>query len=341
MVTLVVIIILIALMFDFYNGMNDAANSIATVVSTQVLKPWQAVIWAAFFNFVAAFGGYIPFLSGVLGLHVANTIGKGVVNPAYVDQWLVLATLIGAIVWSAYCTHSGIPISISHSLVGGFAGAALVKAGIGALVLKGIIKTAIFIFIAPILGLILGLLLMIIVYWLFQRQPPRRIDKYFRKLQLISAASYSLGHGTNDAQKTMGIIAVLLFTTPGTFYYGKPFEVPFWVVITCHFMIAMGTMAGGWFVIKTLGQRITKLKPVHGFCAETGGAITLFIASAFGIPVSTTHTITGAVMGVGTTHRISAVRWGVARSIVLAWILTIPVSAGIAAIIYAVLTLFK
>jgi PiT family inorganic phosphate transporter len=357
-----IVIIATAYIFDFYNGMKDAANSVATIVSTRVLKPWQAVLWAAFFNFVAAFGGiffttvlpFLPFLSNMFGLHVATTIGKGIVDPGIVSPTLIFTALVAAILWTMYCLHNGLPISVSHALVGGFVGTALmkgfidtasIKGGVASLVLSGILKTVTFMVIGPILGLTLGLLIMIAVYWLVRNQFPSRIDKHFRKLQLLSAAAYSLGHGVNDAQKTMGIIAVLLFTTPGTFYYPyyaqhHDIYIPFWIVISCHFMIAMGTMAGGWHVIKTLGQRVTKLQPIHGFCAETGGAISLFIASALGAPVSTTHVITGAICGVGATNRISAVRWGVARSIVWAWILTMPISAIIAAIIYSVLHLF-
>lgn len=348
-----IIIIATAFIFDFYNGMKDAANSVATIVSTRVLKPWQAVLWAAFFNFVAAFGGiffttvlpFLPFLSNMFGLHVATTIGKGIVDPSIVSPTLIFTSLIGAILWTMYCLHNGLPISVSHALVGGFVGTALIKGGPKFLVLSGLLKTVMFMVIAPILGLTLGLLIMILVYWLVRNQLPSKIDKHFRRLQLLSAAAYSLGHGVNDAQKTMGIIAVLLFTTPGTVYYPYYLQhhdiyIPFWIVISCHFMIAMGTMAGGWHVIKTLGQRVTKLQPIHGFCAETGGALSLFIATSVGAPVSTTHVITGAICGVGATNRLSAVRWGVARSIVWAWILTIPVSAVIAAMVYFILHLF-
>jgi inorganic phosphate transporter, PiT family len=356
-----ILIIATAFIFDFYNGMKDAANSVATIVSTRVLKPWQAVLWAAFFNFVAAFGGIfftkvlaIPFLSQFFSLHVATTVGKGIVDQNIVSPLLIFTALLGAILWTAYCLHNGLPISVSHALIGGLVGTALIKGFIATRVLKGalnvlvisgILKTVTFMIVAPILGLVLGLLIMVAVYWLVRNQLPTRIDKHFRKLQLVSAAAYSLGHGVNDAQKTMGIIAVLLFTTPGTFYYPyyaqhHDIYIPFWIVISCHFMIAMGTMAGGWHVIKTLGQRVTKLQPIHGFCAETGGAISLFFASALGAPVSTTHVITGAICGVGATQRLSAVRWGVARSIVWAWILTMPVSAVIAAAVYLVLHLF-
>jgi len=348
-----ILIIATAYLFDFYNGMKDAANSVATIVSTRVLKPWQAVVWAAFFNFVAAFGAiffakffpFLPFLEHMFGLHVATTIGKGIVDTSIVDPTLIFAALIGAILWTMYCLHNGLPISVSHALVGGFVGTALIKSGPNAVVYSGIIKTVIFMIVAPLMGLVLGLIIMIAVYWLARKQIPSKIDKHFRKLQLLSAAAYSLGHGTNDAQKTMGIIAVLLFTTPGTFYYAQyqqthDITIPFWIVLSCHFMIAMGTMFGGWHVIKTLGQKVTKLQPVHGFCAETGGAISLFIASAVGAPVSTTHIITGAICGVGATQRLSAVRWGVARSIVMAWILTMPAAAMMSAITYSVFSLF-
>ncbi len=344
-----IIIVATAFLFDFYNGMKDAANSVATIVSTRVLKPWQAVVWAAFFNFVAAFGSifflkffpFLPFLNNMFSLHVATTIGKGIVDKSIVDQPLIFSALVGAILWTVYCLHNGLPISVSHALVGGFVGTGLAKAGTHALVMSGIIKTLSFMVVAPIVGLILGLLIMVAVYWLARNQFPAKVDKLFRRLQLISAAAYSLGHGTNDAQKTMGIIAVLLFTTKGTAYYGMELNektFPFWIVVSCHFMIAMGTMFGGWHVIKTLGQRVTKLHPVQGFCAETGGAISLFIASTFGAPVSTTHVITGAICGVGATQRISAVRWGVAREIVIAWILTMPASAIMAAITYFIVT---
>jgi inorganic phosphate transporter, PiT family len=355
-----IIIIATAFLFDFYNGMKDAANSVATIVSTRVLKPWQAVLWAAFFNFVAAFAGrffaivlpFLPFLKDMFGFHVATTIGKDIVAQNIVSPLLIFTALIGAILWTAYCLHNGLPISVSHALIGGLVGTALIKGiiatralkgALNVLVLSGILKTITFMIIAPILGLVLGLLIMVAVYWLVRNQLPTRIDKHFRRLQLLSAAAYSLGHGTNDAQKTIGIITILLFTTPGTIYFGReitPDTIPLWVIISCYFMIAMGTMAGGWHVIKTLGQRVTKLQPIHGFCAETGGAISLFIASAVGAPVSTTHVITGAICGVGATQRLSAVRWGVARSIVWAWVLTMPISAVIAAIVYFILQLF-
>lgn len=343
-----VIIIATAFLFDFYNGMKDAANSVATIVSTRVLKPWQAVVWAAFFNFVAAFGSlffarffpFLPFLSKMFSLGVASTVGKGIISPDIVDPVLIFSALVGAILWTVYSIGKGLPISVSHALIGGLLGTGLVKGGTSALVMSGIMSTVIFIVVAPIIGLFFGWVIMIAVYWIARNQYPAKIDKVFRRLQLCSAAAYSLGHGTNDAQKTMGIIAVLLFTTPGTFYYGKAFYIPFWIVLSCHFMMAMGTIAGGWRVIKTLGQRVTKLLPVHGFCAETGGAISLFIATTLKVPVSTTHVITGAICGVGATQRLNAVRWGVAREIVIAWILTIPLSAIMAAVVYSVLHLF-
>jgi PiT family inorganic phosphate transporter len=334
---LVILIILIALAFDFLNGMNDAANSVATIVSTRVLKPRWAVAWAAFFNFVAAFA---------FGTHVAKTIGKGIVQPQVLDNWVILSTLVGAVFWTYLCTHYGLPISVSHSLVGGLIGAGIAKAGLGSLVVKGITKVAIFIMVSPLVGLMLGLVLMIITAWIVRRWTPHRVDSWFRRLQLLSAAAYSLGHGTNDAQKTMGVIAALLFATqlqlPAWLYdRSAGFYVPFWVVITCHFFIATGTMLGGWRVIRTLGIRVTKLQPIGGFCAETAGAITLLGTALGGIPVSTTHTITGAIMGVGAAKRLSAVRWGVARRIIWAWVLTIPCSALVAAGVYEIVLLLR
>jgi PiT family inorganic phosphate transporter len=315
-------LILLALTFDFLNGFHDSANSIATIVSTRVLSPRYAVIWAAFFNFVA-------FL--FLGLHVANTIGKGIVDVGIIDPNIIFATLVGACLWDIITWYVGLPTSSSHALIGGMVGAALVKAGPDALVMKGIIKTITFIFISPTVGLCLGLLIGIAVYWAFRKSTPRNVDHLFRKGQLFSAALYSLGHGGNDAQKTMGIIAGLLFSAG---LLGDKFYIPFWVVISCQASIALGTMFGGWRIVKTMGQKIAKLKPVDGFCAETGAAVTLFISTALGIPVSTTHTITGAIMGVGSLRRMSAVRWGVAGRIVWAWILTIPAAAAISAITY-------
>lgn len=328
MLALIVFIILVALVFDFINGFHDAANSIATVVSTRVLSPMQAVVWAAFFNFVAAFG---------FGVSVARTIGKGVVEASAVDQWVILAGLVGAIVWDLITWFYGIPTSSSHALIGGFAGAAVAKAGSGVLIWKGLGKIAAFIILSPLLGMALGFTLMVAVFWIFRRATPGRVDKTFRRLQLVSAALYSLGHGTNDAQKTMGIIAVLLFSAG---YLGKEFYVPTWVILSAHAAIALGTLAGGWRIVKTMGMRITKLKPVGGFCAEAAGASMLLGTAAAGIPVSTTHTITGAIVGVGSTQRLSAVRWGVARRIVWAWILTIPLSALISALCFLVIRLF-
>jgi PiT family inorganic phosphate transporter len=323
--TLTLVIIFIALAFDFLNGMNDAANSIATVVSTRVLTPRQAVAWAAFFNFVAAFG---------FGVHVATTIGKGIVDPRAVTPVLILAALLGAIAWTHLCTHYGLPISVSHALIGGMAGAALVKAGPSALVLAGFTKVAVFIVVSPLLGLVLGIMLMIGVTWVFRRSSPWKVDRVFRAGQLLSSAAFGLGHGTNDAQKTTGIIAVLLYTRG---YLGATFHVPWWVILSAHAAIGLGTLAGGWRVIHTMGVRLTDLRPVGGFCAETAGA-TLLVGTAFaGIPVSTTHTIAGAIMGVGATRRLSAVKWGVAGRIVWAWVLTIPASAGVAALAYLLL----
>jgi PiT family inorganic phosphate transporter len=315
----VVAIILLALAFDYVNGFHDAANSIATVVSTRVLTPRQAVVWAAFFNFIA-------FL--FFGLHVANTIGKGIINPAVADPAVVTSALVGAIAWDLITWYYGIPSSSSHALIGGLAGAAIAKVGVGALDFAGLLKVSVSILASPFLGLVLGLVLMAGVFWLFRSATPAKVDRWFRRGQLVSAALYSLGHGGNDAQKTMGIITVLLFSTG---YLGGEFYVPFWVVLACHAAMGLGTLAGGWRIVKTMGMKITKLKPVGGFCAETGGAITLFRATGLGIPVSTTHTITGAIVGVGATMKLSAVRWGVAGRIVWAWVLTIPASALIAA----------
>jgi inorganic phosphate transporter, PiT family len=315
----VVAIILLALAFDYVNGFHDAANSIATVVSTRVLTPRQAVVWAAFFNFIA-------FL--FFGLHVANTIGKGIINPAVADPAVVAAALVGAIAWDLITWYFGIPSSSSHALIGGLAGAAIAKVGVGALDFAGLLKVGISIVASPFLGLFLGLLFMTAVYWMFRRATPAKVDRWFRRGQLVSAALYSLGHGGNDAQKTMGIITVLLYSTG---YLGSEFHVPLWVVLACHAAMGLGTLAGGWRIVKTMGMKITKLKPVGGFCAEAGGAVTLFLATGLGVPVSTTHTITGAIVGVGATMKLSAVRWGVAGRIVWAWILTIPASALIAA----------
>ena len=318
--TVIVVLVLLALAFDFMNGFHDAANSIATIVSTGVLKPQHAVAWAAFFNVVAI---------AVFQLKVASTIGKGTIDPAIVDHYVVFGALIGAIAWNIITWYYGIPSSSSHALIGGLAGAAMAKAGTGSLVWAGIGKVIAFILIAPLLGFLLGGTLMVVVSWICNRSPPRKVDKSFRRLQLLSAAAYSLGHGGNDAQKTIGIIWMLLLAA-GTMKAGD--SVPMWVVISCYTAMGLGTMFGGWRIVKTMGQRITKLRPVGGFCAETGGAITLFMATMLGIPVSTTHTITGAIVGVGTSKGPSNVRWGVAGSIVWAWVLTIPASALIAAV---------
>jgi len=311
--TAVVFIIFVALVFDFINGFHDAANSIATVVSTRVLTPLQAVVWAAFFNFVAAFG---------FGVHVATTVGKGVVETSVVDQWVILAGLLGAIVWNLITWYWGLPSSSSHALIGGFAGAGVVKAGVGALVVGGLVKIGVFMVLAPLIGLAVGFAMMTLTLLTFRKETPGRVDRIFRRGQLLSAAAYSVGHGTNDAQKTMGIIAVLLFTTG---HLGPEFYVPFWVILAAGAALGLGTMFGGWRIVKTMGMRITKLRPFGGF-----GAITLIGTALGGIPVSTTHTITGAIMGVGAIQRFSAVRWGVAGRIVWAWILTIPASAIVA-----------
>jgi len=319
---ILVFIILVALVFDFLNGFHDAANSIATVVSTRVLAPQKAVLWAAFFNFVAAF---------VLGKAVAKTIGKGMIDLSVVTQEVILAGLVGAIAWNLITWYYGLPVSSSHALIGGYAGAAVAKAGFGAILTSGWTKTLIFIVLAPLIGMLLGFGLMVSVTWIFRRWHPFRLDQLFRRLQLLSAALYSLGHGGNDAQKTMGIITGLLIATR---HLPQTADVPLWVVLICHAAIALGTMFGGWRIVKTMGTRITKLQPFGGFCAETSGAITIVGATLAGIPVSTTHTITGAIIGVGATRRVSAVKWGVAGRIVWAWVLTIPLSAGMAALSY-------
>ncbi len=335
-VTFVLAIVGIALIFDFINGFHDSANSIATVVSTRVLPPHWAVVWAAFFNFVAAFG---------FGTAVAKTMGKGLIDVAQVDPQVILGGLAGAIAWNLITWYYGLPSSSSHALMGGYAGAAIAKAGVGVLIPSGWIKPIAFIFFSPMIGFTLGLVMMVLVGWTFRRAHPRNIDTWFRRMQLVSAAAYSLGHGTNDAQKTMGIIVGLLFSAQAAFadhpmrflHITTVDDIPMWVILSAHAAIALGTLAGGWRIVKTMGQRITKLKPYGGFCAETAGAISLFIASSFGIPVSTTHTITGAISGVGATERFSSVRWGVAGRIVWAWILTIPASAFIAAATYLVI----
>ena len=319
----VILLVAMALIFDFMNGFHDAANSIATVVSTGVLKPTQAVVFAAFFNFVAIF---------VFHLSVAATVGKGIVTPDIVDTHVVFGALAGAIVWNLITWYYGIPSSSSHALIGGIVGAVVAKAGTTPLIAAGLIKTVAFIFISPLLGFVFGSLLMVIVAWICRRARPNKVDKWFRRLQLVSAGAYSLGHGGNDAQKTIGIVWLLLLAT-GYMSSGDT-SPPMWVIVSCYAAIGLGTMFGGWLIVKTMGQKITKLKPVGGFCAETGGAITLFTATMLGVPVSTTHTITGAIVGVGSTQRMSAVRWGVAGNIVWAWILTIPASAFVAAIAY-------
>jgi PiT family inorganic phosphate transporter len=315
-----VLLVLVALAFDFMNGFHDAANAIATVVSTGVLRPLWAVGWAAAFNFIAYF---------VFETKVAAMVGTGIVDPAIVDHYVIFGALVGAIVWNLITWYYGIPSSSSHALIGGLVGAAVAKVGTGSLVTSGLAKTVAFIFIAPLLGMVLGAVLMIAVSWTFVRSTPRRIDAWFRRLQLISAGLYSLGHGGNDAQKTAGIIWLLLITAG---HSTTEAHVPVWVIIACYITIGLGTLFGGWRIVKTMGQRITKLKPVGGFCAETGGAITLFLATGLGIPVSTTHTITGEIVGVGAARNVSAVRWGVAGGIVWAWILTIPCSAAVAAL---------
>jgi PiT family inorganic phosphate transporter len=321
---LIALIIFVALVFDFLNGFHDAANSIATVVSTRVLSPQKAVVWAAFFNFVAAF---------VLGTHVAKTLGSGMIDLSVVTQDVVLAGLLGAIVWNLITWYYGIPVSSSHALIGGYAGAAVAKAGWSAIIASGWTKTLLFIVLAPLIGMVLAFALMASVTWLFRRWNPSRIDKLFRQLQLLSAAFYSLGHGGNDAQKTMGIITGLLVASG----HLATFEVPLWVILISHAAIAFGTMFGGWRIVKTMGSRITKLQPFGGFCAEASGALTLVGATLSGIPVSTTHTITGAIVGVGATKRLSAVKWGVAGRIVWAWVLTIPLAAAMSATSYFVL----
>jgi PiT family inorganic phosphate transporter len=317
----VVLLVVLAIAFDFMNGFHDAANSIATVVSTGVLKPAQAVAFAAFFNLAAIF---------VFHLSVAATVGKGIVQPGIVDVHVVFGALIGAITWNLVTWYYGIPSSSSHALIGGIVGAVIAKAGAGALVAAGIWKTIAFIFVSPVLGFTLGSAMMVLVAWVCRRATPSRVDRWFRRLQLVSAGAYSLGHGGNDAQKTIGIIWMLLIAT-GHSATDAP---PTWTIVSCYAAIALGTMFGGWRIVKTMGQKITKLKPVGGFCAETGGALTLFLATALGIPVSTTHTITGAIVGVGSVQRASAVRWGVAGNIVWAWIFTIPASAFVAAFAY-------
>ena len=323
---ILVFIILVALAFDFLNGFHDAANSIATVVSTRVLSPQKAVLWAAFFNFVAAF---------VLHTHVAKTIGQGMIDLSVVTLDVVLAGLVGAIAWNLITWYYGLPVSSSHALIGGYAGAAVAKAGAGAIIPAGWIKTLIFIVLSPTMGAFLGFSLMVSVTWIFRKWHPFRLDQLFRRLQLLSAGLYSLGHGGNDAQKTMGVITGILLISGRL----EKFEVPIWVVLSCHAAIALGTMFGGWRIVKTMGTKITKLLPLGGFCAETAAAINIVGVTLYGIPVSTTHTITGAIMGVGATRRLSAVKWGVAGRIVWAWVLTIPLAAAMAALAYHLLRL--
>jgi PiT family inorganic phosphate transporter len=318
----------IALLFDFLNGLHDAANSIATIVSTRVLKPQMAVAWAAFFNFIA-------FL--FFGLHVAETLGVGIVSANVIDAQVIFGALMGAIAWNVITWAFGIPSSSSHALIGGLIGAGVAKAGPSSIVISGVAKTGLAIFLSPMLGFALALFLMLVVSWIFVRASPYSVDNVFRSLQFVSASMYSLGHGGNDAQKTMGIIAVLLYSQG---MLGSEFYVPFWVVITCQAMMGLGTLFGGWRIVKTMGSKITRLTPVQGFCAETGGAVMLFAATALGIPVSTTHTITGCIIGVGAAKKVSAVRWGVAHGIVMAWIITMPASALIAAISYYAVGLF-
>jgi inorganic phosphate transporter, PiT family len=316
------ILIGVALLFDFLNGLHDAANSIATIVSTRVLRPQYAVFWAAFFNFIAF---------AVFGLHVANTIGTGIIDHTIVDAAVIFAALIGAIIWNLITWGLGIPSSSSHALIGGLLGAGMAKAGISAAVWSGLSKTMAAIVLSPVVGFVLAMVLVAIVSWASARSTPFTVDRAFRILQFASASLYSLGHGGNDAQKTMGIIAVLLYSQG---HLGTEFSIPFWVVLACQASMALGTLMGGWRIVRTMGLRITKLTPMQGFCAETGGAMTLFIATALGVPVSTTHTITGAIVGVGAARRVSAVRWNVASSIVYAWVITIPASALIAALTY-------
>ena len=315
----IVMLVVVALVFDFMNGFHDAANSIATVVSTGVLKPYQAVLWAAFFNFVAIM---------LFHLKVAATVGKGIIDPAFVDNHVIFGALIGAISWNVITWYYGLPSSSSHALIGGMIGATIAKAGTGPLLAPGITKTVSFIVVAPLLGMLLSGIIIVAVSWICRRRTQRQTDRWFRKLQLLSSAAYSIGHGGNDAQKTMGIIWLLLMTAG----LATPEHLPGWVVVSCYVAIALGTLFGGWRIVKTMGQRITKLKPVGGFAAETGGAISLFLATNLGIPVSTTHTITGSIIGVGSAQRVRAVRWGVAGNIVAAWVLTIPASALIAAL---------
>lgn len=327
MLTIVIITVIIALVFDFLNGMNDAANSIATIVSTKVLSPFMAVIWAAFFNFAAVF---------FFGVHVATTIGKGIVDPSIINEYLILGALLGAIIWVYGCTYLGMPISVSHALIGGLMGPAIVVGGASTILASGLTKVLLFIVLSPLIGIILSYFIMILTMIIFRKTHPRKVDKLFRVLQLFSSAVFSLGHGSNDAQKTMGIITILLFSTG---YLGPEFHVPGWVIFSCYGAIALGTLAGGRRVIKTLGSSLTHLKPVQGFSAETAGAISIIGSTLGGIPVSTTHTITGAIMGVGLTKRVSAIRWGVAGNIILAWVFTIPGTMLFSGLIYYLISL--
>ena len=334
----ILFIIAVALLFDFSNGLNDAANSVATIVGTRVLSPRKAVLWAAFFNFVAAF---------VFETQVARTVGKGLVSPQIVTPNLILAALLAAIVWTLVCTHRGLPISVSHALIGALAGAALVRGGLGALIWTKLATVAMFIVLSPLIGLLLGSLNMVITLWVCRRQTPRAVDRAFRVLQIVSAAIYSLSHGLNDAQKTMGIIFALLISVPSlqswATHDGNPAsdQLAWWIILSCHAAIALGTCMGGWKIIHTLGNRVTRLRPVDGFCAETGGGVTILALSQFGIPVSTTHTITGAIFGVAITRRVSSVRWSVGTAIVTAWVLTLPAAATIAGLLYSVLVRFE
>jgi len=322
MLAFIILIISIALLFDFLNGMNDAANSVATVVSTRVLSPRVAVIWAAAFNFLAAF---------IFGVRVARTIGMGVIDSSIISPVLILIALLSGVLWAHFCTKAGLPISVSHALIGGLIGSGIAKAGFQALVVSGILKICLFIVLSPLIGFLLAMVIMVVVYRIFRHSNLRKIDVWFRRLQLVSAGFYSLAHGTNDAQKTMGVISVLLYSTG---YLGNTFYVPFWVIISCYMAIALGTLAGGWKVIETLGMKMTKLKPVHGFCAETASAAAIIFSSLVGAPVSTTHTITGAVIGVGAVTKFSAVHWGVAYKIVWTWVLTIPSTALFSALLW-------
>ncbi|HJY63769.1 MAG TPA: inorganic phosphate transporter [Ignavibacteria bacterium] len=327
MFELVLIVIIIALIFDFLNGFHDSANSIATIVSTQVLSPYKAVMFAAFFNFIAAFA---------FGDAIAKTIGKGLVHLDHIDVYVIMGGLIGAIFWNLITWYYGIPVSSSHALIGGYGGAAVMKLGWSVIIVSGYLKVVLFIVIAPVMGLVLGYINMLITSWIVRNKKPRKVDKVFRRLQLVSAGFYSFGHGSNDAQKTMGIIVGVLIAGG----YQDSFYVPVWVIMSCHAAIALGTMFGGWRIVKTMGMKITKLRPIGGFCAEFAGATTLLMTALFGIPVSTTHTITGSIVGVGSVNRLSAVRWGVAGKIVWAWILTIPLSALSGAIAYLIISIF-